>query len=142
MPRYVEVAGASVVAFVLLAVLARTSGVLLLPLLLALLLGLGYVAVQLVRGEPTPYPRVASGVFERHESTAVQLSETTPCESCTDDEGPGERRTTHREVVFLGVPLVRLSTTRTVRCSVCVDPLDSLDDRELDAIDRELDRGR
>ena len=56
----------------------------------------------------------------------------------TDREGAGERRSTHRELVFLGVPLVRLSTTRTVRCELCADPLGALEDDERDAIDREL----
>lgn len=142
MRRYVTVAVVITVTFVLLAVMARTSGVLLLPLALALLLGLGYVAVRIVSGSSSPYSRIASGTFERTESTAIQLSETAPCESCTDWEGPGERRTTHREFVFLGVPLVRLSTTRTVLCEVCADPLAATDDRELDAIDRELDQSR
>ena len=142
MRRYVKFATAVAVAFVLFVAMARASGFLLLPLALALLLGLGYVAVQIVTGSPSPYPRIASGTFERTESTAIQLSETGPCASCSDREGPGERRTTHREFVFLGVPLVRLSTTQTVLCKVCADPLAAIEDRELDAIDRELDRGR
>jgi hypothetical protein len=142
MRRYVKFATVVALVFVLLVAMARASGFLLLPLAFALLLGLGYVAVQIVTGSPTPYPRIASGTFERTESTAIQLSETTPCESCTDWEGPGECRTTHREFVFLGVPLVRLSTTQTVLCEVCADPLAATEDQELDAIDRELERSR
>ena len=142
MRRYVKVATVVALAFVLVVAMARASGFLLLPLALALLLVLGYVAVQIVTGSASPYPRIASGTFERTESTAIQLSETTPCESCTDWEGPGECRTTHREFVFLGVPLVRLSTTRTVLCTVCADPLAATEDRELDAIDRELEGSR
>jgi hypothetical protein len=142
MRRYIKAATAIAVTFVLLVVMARTSGFLLLPLVLALILGLGYVVVQISTRAPSPYPRIASGVFERTESTAIRLSETNVCESCTDREGAGERRITYRELVFLGVPLVRLSTTRTVLCNVCADPLASLERRELDAIDRELERGR
>ncbi len=142
MRRYIKFATVVGVAFVLLVAMARVSGFLLLPLALALLLGLGYVAVQILTGSPSPYPRIASGVFERTESTAVQLSERGPCESCTDRKGPGERRTTHKELVFLGVPLVRLSTTQTVLCEVCADPLAAIEDQELDAIDRELERSR
>lgn len=67
-------------------------------------------------------------------------SRTAPCASCTDREGPGERRTTHREFVFLDVPLVRLSTTQTVLCEVCAEPLAAIEDQELDAIDREPER--
>ncbi|RLM88001.1 hypothetical protein D3D02_13785 [Halobellus sp. Atlit-38R] len=142
MRRYIKFATVVGVAFVLLVAMARVSGFLLLPLALALLLGLGYVAVQILTGSPSPYPRIASGVFERSESTAVQLSERSPCESCTDWKGPGERRTTHKELVFLGVPLVRLSTTQIILCEVCADPLATIEDQELDAIDRELERGR
>jgi len=142
MRRYVKVATVVALAFVLVVAMARASGFLLLPLALALLLGLGYVAVRVVTGSPSPYPRIASGTFERIESASVQLSETTPCESCTDWEGPGECRTTHTELVFLGVPLVRLSTTQTVLCEVCADPLAATEDQELDAIDRELERSR
>ena len=140
MRRYLEFVTAVAVVFVLFVAMARVSGFLLLPLALALVLVLGYVAVQIVTGSPSSYPRIASGVFERTETTAVQLSEAVSCESCTDREGPGERRTTHRELVFLGVPLVRLSTTRTVLCEVCADPLAALENREPDAIDRELER--
>jgi hypothetical protein len=142
MRRYVEFAAAVAVAFVLLVAMARTSGFLLLPLALVLVLALGYVAVRVVTDSESPYPRVASGVFGRTESTAVRLSETDACDSCTDREGPGERRTTHREFVFLGVPLVRLSTTETVLCDVCADPLAAAENRDLDAIDRELERER
>jgi len=142
MRRYVTVATAIAVVFVILVAMARTSGFLLLPLVLGLFLGLGYVVVQIVTGPPSPYPRIASGTFERTESTAVELSETSPCESCTDWEGPGERRDIHRELVFLGVPLVRLSTSRTVLCEVCANPLAALEDQETDALDRELERGR
>jgi hypothetical protein len=44
--------------------------------------------------------------------------------------------------VFLGVPLVRLSTTQTVRCAVCADPLAAIEEQERDGIDRALDRER
>jgi len=142
MRRYVTVAMAVVALFVTFVAMARTSGFLLVPLVLGLLLGLGYVLGRIVIGAPSPYPRIASGTFERTESTPVRLSEATPCDSCTDWEGPGERRETHRELVFLGVPLVRLSTSRIVLCEVCADPLSALEDRETDAIDRELERGR
>jgi len=142
MRRYLQVATAIVAVSVMVVAMARTSGVLLVPLVLGLLLGLGYVVVQIATGAPSPYPRIASGIFERTESTPVQLSEVTPCDSCTDWEGSGERRDTHRELVFLGVPIVRLSTSRTVLCAVCADPLAALEDRETDAIDRELERGR
>ena len=142
MRQYIKFATVVGVAFVLLVAMARVSGFLLLPLALALLLGLGYVAVQILTGSPSPYPRIASGVFERSESTAVQLSERGPCKSCTDWKGPGERRTTYKELVFLGVPLVRLSTTQIILCEVCADPLATIEDQELDAIDRELERGR
>ena len=142
MRRYLKVATVIVVVFVILVVMARTSGFLLVPLVFGLVLGLGYVFVQIATGTPSSYPRIASGTFERTESTAVRLSEATPCDSCTDWEGPGERRDTHRELVFLGVPLVRLSTSRTVLCEVCADPLAAVGDEETDAIDRELERGR
>jgi hypothetical protein len=142
MRRSLTFAAVAAAACVLLVAMARVSGVLLLPLLLVLLLGLGYVTVEIVTGPPSSYPRFASGTFERTESTAVSLSETTPCESCTDWTGPGERRTTHREFVFLGVPLVRLSTTQTVRCAVCADPLAAIEEQERDGIDRALDRER
>ncbi|MFC4551202.1 MULTISPECIES: hypothetical protein [Halorussus] len=142
MRRYVRVATAIAAAFVLLVAMARASGFLLLPLVLALVLGLGYVAVRSATGTPSPYPRIASGVFERSDAEAIRLSETDVCESCADWEGTGERRVTHREFVFLGVPLVRLSTTRTVRCEVCADPVAALECRERDAVDRELERGR
>lgn len=141
MRRYLATAAAVVVAFALLVAMARTSGVLLLPLALALLLGLGYVGVRIATGGPSPYHRIASGTFERTDAEPIRLSGTGGCASCTDREGPGERRVTHREFVFLGVPLVRLSTTRTVLCDVCSDPLGSLDEG-MDAIDRELERGR
>lgn len=98
--------------------------------------------VQIATGAPSPYPRIESGTVERTESTPVELSEATPCDSCADWEGAGERRDTNRELVFLGVPLVRLSTSRIVRCEVCADPLAAIGDRETDAIDRELERGR
>ena len=140
MRRYVEFATVVAVTFVLVVAMARVSGFLLLPLALALVLGLGYVAVRIVTGSPSPYPRIASGTFERTETTAIQLSETASCESCTDREGPGERRTTYRELVFLGVPLVRLSTTQSVLCEVCADPLAASENQEIDAIDRELER--
>jgi hypothetical protein len=139
MRQYVKFATVLALAFVLFVAMARTSGVLLLPLAFALVLGLGYVAVRIVTGPPSPYRRVASGTFERTEATAIQLSETASCASCTDWEGPGERRTTHRELVFLGVPLVRLSTTQTVFCEVCADPLAAVEERGEDAIDRELE---
>jgi hypothetical protein len=42
--------------------------------------------------------------------------------------------------VFLGVPLVRLSTTQAVFCEVCADPLAAVEDQWKDAIDRELER--
>lgn len=142
MRRYVKVATAIAVTFVVLVAMARASGFLLMPLVLALILGLGYVAVQIMTGTSSPYLRIASGVFERTESIAIQLSETDACESCTDWEGAGERRITYREFVFLGIPLVRLSTTRTVRCEVCADPLAALEHRELDTVDRELERNR
>ena len=142
MRRYVKFATVIALVFVLLVAMARASGFLLLPLALALLLGLGYVAVRVVTGSPSPYPLIASGTFERIESASVQLSETTPCESCTDWEGPGECRTIHTELVFLGVPLVRLSSTQTVHCEVCADPLAATEDQNLDAIDRELERSR
>ena len=137
-----KIATVVVALFVTFVAMARTSGFLLLPLVLGVLLGLGYVLVQIATGPPSPYPRIASGTFERTESTPVQLSEATPCDSCTDWEGPGERRDTHRELVFLGVPLVRLSTSRIVLCEVCADPLAALEGRETDAIDRELERSR
>jgi len=140
MRRYIKFATVVALAFVLLVAMARASGFLLLPFALALVLGLGYVAAQIVTGSPSPYPRIASGAFERTETTAIQLSETAPCESCTDWDGPGERRTTYRELVFLGVPLIRLSTTQTVLCEVCADPLAATEERELDAIDHELER--
>jgi hypothetical protein len=140
MRRYVKFVTIVAAVFVLFVAMGRVSGFLLLPLALALLLGLGYVAVQIVTGSPSPYPRIASGTFERTETTAIQLSETASCASCTDWEGPGERRTTYRELVFLGVPLVRLSTTQTVFCEVCADPLAAVEDRGRDAIDRELER--
>jgi len=142
MRRYATVATVIALLFVLLVAMARASGFLLLPLLCALVLGLGYVAVQIATGSPSPYPRIASGTFERTESTEIRLSETTPCDSCTDREGPGESRTTYREFVFLGVPLVRLSTTETALCTVCADPLAATDEGSLDAIDRELERSR
>ncbi|WP_134671891.1 hypothetical protein [Halorussus marinus] len=142
MRRYLTFALVTAVAFALLAAMARVSGFLLVPLLLAALLGLGYVGVRIATGTSSPYPRIASGVVERTESTPIRLSEETPCDSCTDWEGPGERRITHREVVFLGVPLVRLSTTRTVLCEVCADPLATVEDPTRDAIDRELERDR
>lgn len=110
--------------------MARTSGFLLLPLVVASVLGLGYVVVQILSGSATPYPRHAAGVVERTETTTIRLSETTTCDSCTDWEGPGERRVTYRELVFLGVPLVRLSTTRTIYCSVCADPVAALERQE------------
>jgi hypothetical protein len=142
MRRYLATAAAVLAAFVLLVAMARTSGFLLLPPALLLVLALGYVGVRIVTGAPSPYHRIASGVFERTDSEPVRLSETDGCNSCTDREGAGERRSTHRELVFLGVPLVRLSTTRTVRCELCADPLGALEDDERDAIDRELERGR
>jgi len=142
MRRYLKVAPAIVVVFAILVAMARASGFLLVPLVLGLLLGLGYVFVQILTGAPSPYPRIASGTLERTESTPVQLSEATPCDSCTDWEGAGERRDIHRELVFLGVPLVRLSTSRIVLCEVCADPLAAIENRETDAIDRELERGR
>jgi hypothetical protein len=142
MRRYATIATAVVAAFVLLVAMARVSGFLLLPLVLALVLGLGYVFVRILTDSNSPYPRIASGVFERTESTPMQLSESAACDSCTEREGPGERRITHREFVFLGVPLVRLSTTQTVLCDTCADPLAAMENHELDAIDRELERGR
>ena len=142
MLRYVKVATAVTATFVLFVAMARASGFLLLPLVLVLILGLGYVVVQIVVGTPSSYPRIASGVFEQTESTAIRLSETDACESCTDREGSGKCQITHRELVFLGVPLVRLSTTRVILCEVCADPLPALEDQETDTIDRELERGR
>ncbi|MFC6864389.1 hypothetical protein ACFQGE_13085 [Halomicroarcula sp. GCM10025817] len=142
MGHYVKTAAAVALTFGLVVAMARVSGFLLLPLALALLLGLGYVGSQILAGSPSPYPRIASGVFERTESEQIQLSETAACESCTDRDGPGQRRITHRELVFLGVPLVRLSTTRVILCALCADPVAALEDEELDAIDRELERGR
>lgn len=142
MLRYLKVASAIAALFVLLVAMARLSGFLLLPLALVLILAIGYVAVQIMSGTPSPYPRIASGVFERTESTAVQLSETGGCHSCTDREGRGERQTTCRDLVFLGVPLVRLSTKQVVLCEVCADPLAATEDYEADAIDRELEADR
>ena len=142
MRHYIKIAAAVALTFGLGVAMARVSGFLLLPLALALLLGLGYVGTQIIAGSPSPYPRIASGVFERTESEAIQLSETETCESCTDQEGPGQRRITHRDLVFLGVPLARLSTTQVVLCDLCADPVAALEDEELDAIDRELERDR
>ena len=140
MQHYIKTVVAVALAFGLVVAMARVSGFLLLPLALALLLGLGYVGTQIIAGSPSPYPRIASGVFERMESDAIELSETAACESCTDREGPGQRRITHRELVFLGVPLARLSTTQVILCDLCADPVGALEDEELDAIDRELER--
>lgn len=142
MRRYIALAAASLLAFVLLGAMARLSGVLLVPLIFVLLLGLGFVTTQVLTGSAPPYPRIATGVFERTASANVHLSETDACASCTDERGPGERRRTYRELVFLGVPLVRLSTTETVRCETCADPLAGLEGRGRDAIDRELERGQ
>jgi hypothetical protein len=142
MVRYVTVAATVAIAFVLVVAMARASGFLLLPLAVVLSLGLGYVAVQIATGSASPYPRIASGTFERTESERVELAATEPCESCTVQTGAGERRLTHREAVFLGVPLVRLSTTRRTLCETCADPLGALERDDRDAIDRELERGR
>ncbi|MFC6723938.1 hypothetical protein ACFQE1_06035 [Halobium palmae] len=142
MSRYLQFAAVVVCLFALLAAMARLSGPLLLPVALAVLLGLGYVAVRIAAGGSTPYPRLASDVVERTETERIELSDAVACESCTDDEGVGERRTTYRDLVFLGVPLVRLSTVRTVRCELCADPLGHASDDPFDAVDRELDRDR
>ncbi|MFC7028402.1 hypothetical protein ACFQH8_15090 [Halomicroarcula sp. GCM10025710] len=96
MRHYVKTAAAVALTFGLVVAMARVSGFLLLPLALVLILGLGYVGSQILAGSPSPYPRIASGVFERTESEPIQLSETEACESCTDQEGPGQRRITYR----------------------------------------------
>lgn len=142
MRRSLKIATALVGIAVLLGAMARASGVILLPLAVILVLAFGYVTVNIVTGSPSPYPRIASGVCERTETTIVHLSETGACESCTDQEGMGERQLSYRELVFLGVPLVRLSTRRTVLCDLCADPLSSLERENLDSIDRELERNR
>ena len=142
MRRYIAFAAASLFAFVLLRAMAQLSGALLVPLVFVLLLGLGFVVTQVLTGSETAYPRIATGVFERTTSANVRLSETDACASCTDERGAGERRRTYRELVFLGAPLVRLSTTETVLCETCADPLAGLEGRGRDAIDRELDRER
>jgi hypothetical protein len=139
MRQYLKLSAAIIVGVLLVATMARVSGLLLVPFALALLLGTGYVIVEIVTGPASPHPRMAAGTFERTESAPVRLSEDTPCSSCTDWKGSGERRTTYRELVFLGVPLVRLSTTEAVFCDLCADPLATVESRT-DAIDRELER--
>lgn len=123
--------------FAIFALMARLSGLLLLVPLFVILLGLAYVAQQIIFGAETPYPRYASGLFEREDREMAGLSTASPCESCTDDAGDGVRVTTHEEFVFLGVPLARLNTRETMYCELCADPLGAM---EGDYIDRELER--
>lgn len=139
MTRY-PLAAAGLLGLVLLLALARISGLLLVPVLLCLLGVLAYAAIAALGGEAAVYPRYAVGIFSRTGATETQLSTETPCLSCTDTAGRGERRTTHTELVLFGVPLATLETTRETYCDLCADPLDALDD--VDAIDRELEQER
>lgn len=135
MNNSLKMAVVTIVAFVLIVTMARISGFLLLPLLLLTGIGLAYVGSQLLTGGAT-YPRWAAGVFTRTECRDIELSSEQSCDSCTDDVGHGERRTTYSELVFLGVPLSTVKTEIQILCRVCANPLDAVE--EMDEIDHKL----
>jgi hypothetical protein len=138
MNKFVQAVIVSAVASLLMGLMIRTSGRALIPLMFVFAIVLSYVAYTIIRGKETPYPRIATGVFEREEDDPINLSATDTCESCSDEEGAGKRMTTYKELVFLGVPLAMLGQSENVLCDVCADPLAASE--EMDSIDRELAR--
>lgn len=134
--KSIQIIAGTGILFILLAAMVRTAGRALIPFMLVFAVLLLYVVYTIAIGRETPYPRLATGVFEREDEAEIHLSKTDSCESCTDDLGDGVRTTMTKELVLFGAPLAVLNKSQTVFCDVCANPLDS--EQWKDSIDREL----